>query len=173
MRTWRLSLMALALVATAACHDKGAKPTAKAPAAAKVAPPPAPPAPPPTELVSLTWRPADSNQNLQSFELQLTGADVVSVCHTPPGWVLKSSRAGSGVADVRGYATVGAGYISVDDLADLDGLLLIRPHPGEPIGVRGKLLTGVYADDGGQTEVTATPALLAREPAEQCPAPKA
>ncbi len=161
MRTWRLSLIAVLLAAAAACHESktsnDAKPAAKPPAAV----------PPPTELVSLAWRPANANQNLQSFELKLAGADVIAVCHTPPGWVLK----GAG-AEIKGYATVGAGFISVDDLQDLDGLFLIRPKAGQTLGVSGKLLTGVYADDGGQSEVAATPALLHRQPATQCPPPK-
>jgi len=163
MRSWQLSFLAVLLAATAACHDsktpQDTKPGEKSPA---------PVAPSTTELVSLAWRPASANQNLQAFELQLTGADVVSACHTPPGWILEKA----GVAAIKGYATVGAGFISVDDLQDLDGLFLIRTHPGETLGVRGKLLTGVYADDGGQSEVAATPPLLRREPAEQCPQPK-
>jgi len=162
MRTWRLSLIALSLLATAACHDKGAK----TPPAKPAEKPPAPTAaaPPSMELVSLAWKPANANQNLQSFEFKLTGADVVSICRTPPGWVLK----GAG-AEMKGYATVGAGFISVDDLQDLDALFLIRPHAGETLGLSGKLLTGVYADDGEQSEIAATPALLKRDPADQCP----
>jgi len=159
MRTWRLSLIVLVLAATAACNEaktpKDAKPSEKPPASVP---------PPSTELVSLAWKPADGDQNLQSFELRLTGADIVSVCRTPSGWVLK----GAG-AKVSGYATVGAGFISVDDLQDLDGLFLIRPRAGEAIGVSGKLLTGVYTGDEGQSEIAATPALLRREPATQCP----
>jgi len=162
MRTWRLSLIALALAATAACNDKGGKD----------APPPAKPAPqvaaaPATELVSLAWRPANATQNLQSIELTLSGADIVSVCRTPPGWVLKADG-----ARLKGYATVGAGFISVDDLEDLEGLFLIRHHASETFGVTGKLLTGVYADDGGQSEIKATPSLLSGRPAEQCPPAK-
>lgn len=156
MRIWRLSLIALALVATAACNDKGGKDAGKAS--------PAKPAPPTTELVSLAWTPANANQNLQSFEFELTGADVVSVCRKPPGWVIESTGSA-----IKGYATVGAGFISVDDLADLDGLFLIRHHAGQTFGVDGKLLTGVYADDGGQAEIKATPSLLSGRPAEHCP----
>lgn len=164
MRIRRLFLVVLTLAATAACHDKGRRDAGKAPPAN-----PAPQAvlPSSTELVSLAWKPADANQNLQSVELQLTGADVVSVCRTPPGWILK----GAG-GRIKGYATVGAGFISIDDLQDLDGLFLIRPHAGETLGVSGKLLTGVYADDGGQAEVAATAALLRRAPAAQCPPAK-
>lgn len=161
MRIWRLSLIALAITATAACHDQRGRDAGKAPPA-KPASQAA--APPPTELVSLAWKPTDANQNLQSIELRLTGADIVSVCRTPPGWVLKAAN-----GRIKGYATVGAGFISVDDLRDLDGLLLIKPHAGEPLGVSGKLLTGVYADDSGQSAVAATPALLRRDPAERCP----
>lgn len=161
MRIRRLSLIVLALAATAACNDKGGK---DAPPPAKTAPQAAPPV---TELVSLAWRPANANQNLQSIELTLTGADIVSVCRTPPGWVLKAEG-----GRLKGYATVGAGFISVDDLEDLEGLALIRHHVGEPFGVTGKLLTGVYADDGGQSEIKATPSLLSGRPAEQCPPAK-
>ncbi|MBO9544674.1 hypothetical protein [Caulobacter sp.] len=157
MRTWRLSLLAVLLAATAACHDsKGAK----------EAKPPKPPAPPTTELVSLAWKPANANQNLQSFELKLTGAEIVSVCKKPPGWVVDASG-----ATIKGYATVGAGFVSVEHLDDLEGLFLIRTH-GQPPGLSGKLLTGVYADDGEQSEVAATPNLLSREPAAQCPPPR-
>lgn len=159
MRTWRLSLIALALAATAACNDKRGQDTSKAP--------PAEPAPPTMELVSLAWTPTGANQNLQALELKLSGADVVSVCRTPPGWVLKAE------GDViKGYATVGAGFISVDDLDDLEGLFLIRHRAGQAFGVNGKLLTGVYADDGGQSEIQATPSLLSGRPAAQCPQAK-
>ncbi|MGH1557850.1 hypothetical protein ACRAWD_08580 [Caulobacter segnis] len=123
--------------------------------------------PPRQRLVSLAWKPANTDQNLQSFELRLTGADVVSVCRTPPGWVLK----GAGT-EIRGYATVGAGFISVDDLQDLDALFLIRPHAGETLSVSGRLLTGVYTGDDGQSELAATAALLRRDPATRCPPPK-
>jgi len=159
MRTWRLSLIALLLATTAACHDKtskDAKPPEKPAAAASS-----------TQLVSLAWRPANGNQNLQSFELQLTGAEVVSVCNKPPGWVVE----GSGAA-IKGYATVGAGFVSVEHLDDLNGLFLIRTRAGQPLGVTGKVLTGVYADDGGQSEIAAAPALLKLEPAQQCPPAK-
>jgi hypothetical protein len=158
MRTWRLSLLAVLLAATAACHDsktsKDAKPPEK-PAAA---------APARTELVSLAWHPTNGAQNLQSFDLRLTGAEIVSVCNKPPGWILE------GAGDkVRGYATVGAGFVSVEHLDDLNGLFLIRTHAGETLNVSGKLLTGVYADDGGQSEIAASPAVLRRQPAAQCP----
>jgi hypothetical protein len=72
---------------------------------------------------------------------------------------------------VKGYATVGAGFISVEQLGDLQGLFLVRTRPGESLGVTGKALTGVYADDGGQGEIAVTPALLRTEPAETCPPP--
>ena len=154
MRPWRLSLLALLLAATAACHDSKGSKEAK---------PPSKPAPT-TELISLAWKPANTDQNLQSFELRLTGADVVSVCRKPPGWIIE----GSGAA-IKGYATVGAGFIGAEYLDDLEGLFLIRTHAGQALGVSGELLTGVYADDGGQSEVAATPALLRRQPATQCP----
>ena len=160
MRIWRLSLLALLLAATAACHDKtskDAKPPEK-PAAA---------APARTELVSIAWRPENANQNLQSFELQLTGAEVVSVCHKPPGWIVE----GSG-DKIKGYATVGAGFVSVEHLGDLQSLFLIRTRPGETLGVTGKILTGVYGPDGDQSELAATPALLRTEPAATCPPAK-
>ncbi|RRN63733.1 hypothetical protein [Caulobacter sp. 602-1] len=160
MRTWRLSLLAVLLAATAACHD------AKTPKDAK---PPERPAvsPPSTELVSLAWKPTSGDQNLQSFELRLTGAEIVSLCNKPPGWIVE------GAGDkIKGYATVGAGFVGVEHLDDLDGLFLIQTKAGQPLGVSGKLLTGVYADDGGQSELAATPALLRREPAVECPPPK-
>jgi len=157
MRSWRLSLIALTLAATAACHDS--KGTTEAP-------PKPPAAAPSTQLVSLAWQPANADQNLQSFELQLTGAEIVAVCKKPPGWILE----GSGAA-IKGYATVGAGFVGAEHLDDLYGLFLIRTQAGQALGVSGKLLTGVYADDGGQSEVAATPALLNRQPAAQCPLP--
>lgn len=159
MRTWRLSLLAILLAATAACHDSKGDKAAKPP-------PPKPPPAPTTELVSLAWKPANANQNLQSFELTLTGAEVVSVCRKPPGWVIDASG-----SVIKGYATVGAGFVSVEHLDDLEGLFLIRTQ-GQPPGLEGKLLTGVYADDGEQSEVAATPNLLSREPAAQCPPTK-
>lgn len=161
MRIWRLSLTLLALAAVAACNDRGGKDTATAPK------PPAVPAPPATELVSLAWRPADTDQNLQTFDLQLAGADVIAICRTPPGWDLKTSR-----GRIKGFATVGAAFISVDDLEDLDGLFLIRHHPGETFGVSGKLVTGAYTGEAGQTELEAAPSLLSGRPAEQCPPAK-
>jgi hypothetical protein len=154
MRSWRLSLLALLLAATAACHDskgsKEAKPPSKPPASA-------------TELVSIAWKPANADQNLQSFDLKLTGAEIVSVCRKPPGWILE----GAGAA-IKGYATVGAGFVGAEHLDDLNGLFLIRTHAGKALGVSGKLLTGVYADDGGQSEIAASPAVLRRQPAAQC-----
>jgi hypothetical protein len=161
MRIWRLSLLASLLAATAACHDS--KPTQDA---GKDTKPPVAATPPPTELVTLAWTPANSNQNLQSFDLTLTGADVISVCRKPPGWVLERTDGG-----IEGYATVGAGFVSVEHLGDLNDLFLIRPQAGQTLGVSGKLLTGVYADDGGQSELAATPALLRRSPARECPKP--
>lgn len=160
MRIWRLSLIAVLLAATAACHDpkasKDAKPAEKPAAAASS-----------TQLVSLAWHPTNGNQNLQSFELHLTGAEIVSVCNKPPGWILE----GSG-GKIEGYATVGAGFVGVDHLDDLTGLFLIRIHTGETLDVTGKVLTGVYANDGGQSEIAATPALLKLKPAQQCPPAK-
>jgi hypothetical protein len=88
MRSWRLSILALILAATAACHDS------KGPKEAK--PPPKPTASA-TELVSIAWTPANADQNLQSFELQLTGADTVSICRKPPGWILEGSGASWGM----------------------------------------------------------------------------
>lgn len=160
MRTWRLSLIALCLAATAACHDKtskDAKPPEKRAALA----------PSTTQLVSLAWHPTNGNQNLQSFDLKLTGAEIIAVCRKPPGWVVE----GSGAA-IKGYATVGAGFVAVEHLDDLEGLFLIKAQPGQPLGVSGKVLTGVYADDGGQTETAATPKLLSLAPAAQCPPDK-
>lgn len=124
--------------------------------------------PPParTELVSIAWRPENPDQNLQSFDLRLTGAELVSICNKPPGWVLE------GAGDrVKGYATVGAGFISVEQLGDLQGLFLVRIQQGQTLGVSGKALTGVYADDGGQSEIAITPALLRTEAADACPPP--
>ncbi|USQ94022.1 hypothetical protein [Caulobacter sp. RL271] len=161
MRIWRLSLIMLALAATAACNNRGDKDTAKA------SKPPAASATPATELVSLAWRPANADQNLQAFELQLAGAEVIAICRTPPGWDLKAAR-----GRIKGFATVGAAFISVDDLEDLDGLFLIRHHPGEAFGVSGKLVTGAYTGEAGQTESQAAPALLSGRPAEQCPPAK-
>lgn len=162
MRIWRLSLLAVLLAATAACHDSKTSKEAKPPEKAAAATPS-----PSTQLVSLAWRPTNGDQNLQSFELRLTGAEILSVCNKPPGWILE------GAGDkIKGYATVGAGFVGVDHLDDLDGLFLIQPHAGETLGVSGKLLTGVYADDGGQSEIAATSALLRREPAAECPPPK-
>lgn len=160
MRTWRLSLLAVLLAATAACHDSKTPQDAEPPKRPAVSPPS-------TELVSLAWKPTSDDQNLQSFELRLSGAEIVSLCNKPPGWVVE----GKGAA-IKGYATVGAGFVGVEHLDDLDGLFLIRTHAGEPLRVSGKLLTGVYADDGGQSEQAATPALLRREPAVECPPPK-
>ncbi len=159
MRIWRLSLLALTLAATAACHDS--KPAQDA---GKDAKPPVAPAQPATELVTLAWTPANAEQNLQSFDLQLTGAELISICRKPPGWVLERTAGG-----IKGYATVGAGFVSIEHLGDLNDLFLIRPQAGQTLGVKGKLLTGVYADDGGQSEVPATPALLRRSPAKECP----
>lgn len=160
MRTWRLSLLAVLLAATAACHDSKTPQDAEPPKRPAVGPPS-------TELVSLAWKPTNGDQNLQSFEFQLTGAEIVSVCNKPPGWIVE------GAGDkIKGYATVGAGFVGVEHLDDLDGLFLIQTQAGEPLGVRGKLLTGVYADDGGQSELAATPDLLRRAPAVECPPPK-
>ena len=159
MRNGWLSLLALLLAATAACHDS--KPAQDA---GKDVKPPVAAAPPPTELVTLAWTPANANQNLQSFDLKLSGAEVVSICRKPPGWVIERTDGG-----IKGYATVGAGFVSVEHLGDLNDLFLIRPQAGQALGVSGKLLTGVYADDGGQSELAVTPALLRRSPAKECP----
>lgn len=161
MRTWRLSLIALALAAMAACHDP------KTPKDAKPLEKPAAVAPPQTQLVSIAWRPENPNQNFQSFELQLTGAELVAICNKPPGWVLE----GSG-SKIKGYATVGAGFVSVENLGDLQQLFLIRTQPGATLDVTGKALVGVYGPDGDQSEFAATPALLRTEPAQACPPPK-
>ncbi len=172
MRTWRLALIALALLATAACHDKGGR----SPAGSQKPPAtqPTPPAPAPsTDLLSVAWQPTSADQNLQSFDLRLTGADLVLVCHKPVGWILEATSPSPGAIDLKGYATVGAAFISRDQLEDLKGLVLVRNRPADASSVTGKLLTGVYADDGGQSEVPASPSLLQREPAEQCPPPKA
>jgi hypothetical protein len=163
MRLWRLSLIALALAAAAACNDKSGKddtPPAK-PSTPALSGPPA------TELVSLAWRPASADENLQTFELQLTGAEVASICRTPPGWDLKASG-----NRIKGFATVGAAFISVDDLEDLDGLFLIRHQPGQTFGVSGKLVTGAYTGDSGQSEIEVTPSLLSGRPAGNCPPTK-
>lgn len=159
MRSWRLSLLAALLAATAACHDKAAK-------EARPAETPAASAPAQTQLVSIAWRPENPEQNLQSFELRLTGAEIVALCAKPPGWIVE------GAGDrIKGYATVGAGFISVEHLGDLQSLFLVRAQTGQALGVTGRLLTGVYADDGGQSELPATPALLRTEPATACPPP--
>lgn len=162
MRTWRLSLIVLALAATAGCHDS------KTPQEAKPPEKPVAVAPAQTQLVSIAWRPENPNQNFQSFELQLTGAEVVAICGKPPGWVLE----GSG-DKVKGYATVGAGFVSVEHLGDLQQLFLIRTQAGATLGVTGKVLIGVYGPDGDQSELAASPALLRTEPAQACPPPKA
>lgn len=161
MRIRRLSLLAVLLAVTSACHDsktsKDAKPPEKPVAAAPVQ----------TQLVSIAWRPENANQNFQSFDLQLMGAEVVAICGKPPGWVLEG--AGN---KIKGYATVGAGFVSVEHLGDLQQLFLIRTQAGATPGVTGKVLIGVYGPDDDQSELAATPALLRTEPAQACPPPK-
>ena len=101
---------------------------------------------------------------VQGAGAELAGAEVVAICNKPPGWVLE----GSG-SKIKGYATVGAGFVSVEHLGDLQGLFLIRAQPGQTLGVTGKVLTGAYGPDADQSEVAATPALLRTEPAQECP----
>ncbi|WP_297508185.1 hypothetical protein [uncultured Caulobacter sp.] len=171
MRVWRLSLIAVLLIATAACHPKGDKRDAGSPPpAAAASPSTAPPAA--AELVSLAWTPANRNQNLQAFDLRATGLDVLAVCHVPAGWTINVTGAGGGETMLTGHATVGAGFLSIDNLSDLAGLFLVRPRPGETIAVTGQLTTGAYGDDEGQGQVPATAALLRRETADRCPPPK-
>jgi len=173
MRILRLPALAL-LLATAACDgSKGdrSEPTPASPPAAS-APAPGRPTSTATELVSLAWAPGSSNQNLQAFELEVSGLDVLAVCHVPPGWTINATGAGSGVTELKGQATVGAAFISLDDLQDVAGLFLVRARPGEPLGVSGDITTGTYGGDEGQTQIKATPALLRREPADRCPPPR-
>jgi hypothetical protein len=173
MRTWRLSILALMLAVTAGCDgSKGDRKTETPPAPAPQAAPAAPSAPAaqPTELVSLAWRPSSSNQNLQAFDLEVSGLDVLAVCHVPPGWTINATGAGEGVIDLKGQATVGAAFVSLDDMQDIAGLFLVRARPNETFAVKGGLTTGTY--DGDQTEVRATPSLLRREAADRCPPPK-
>ncbi len=172
MRIWRFSILAL-LAATAACD--GSKGDRKAesppPPPPRTAPAAAPqPAAPPTELVSLAWRPANANQNLQAFDLEVSGLDVLAVCHVPPGWTINATGAGEGVTELKGQATVGAAYVSLDDMQDISGLFLVRARAGEPLAVKGEITTGTYGGD--QAEIRATPALLRREAADRCPPPK-
>lgn len=173
MRIWRLPALALLLAATACDGSKGdrSEPTPTAPPAA-----PAPTAsrqtPGTTELVSLAWTPGSSNQNLQAFDLEVSGLDVLAVCHVPPGWTINATGAGSGVTELKGQATVGAAFISLDDPQDVAGLFLVRARPGEQVGVSGRLTTGTYGGDEGQAEIKATPSLLRRELADRCPPPR-
>lgn len=172
MRIWRLSILALVL-ATAACDGQkkdreAAAPPAPAPEAAPATP--SQTAAQPTELVSLAWRPANSNQNLQAFDLEISGLDVLAVCHVPPGWTINATGAGEGVTELKGQATVGAAFVSLDDMQDIAGLFLVRARPSEAFAVKGEITTGVYGGD--QTEIQATPALLRREAADRCPPPK-
>lgn len=173
MRIWRLSTLALLLAAAAACDGSKGDRKAEAPPpppsqAAPTAPPQA--TTPPTELVSLAWRPANSNQNLQAFDLEVSGLDVLAVCHVPPGWTINATGAGEGVTELKGQATVGAAYVSLDDMQDIAGLFLVRARTGEPLAVKGEITTGTYGGD--QAELKATPALLRREAADRCPPPK-
>lgn len=173
MRTWRLSILALMLAATAACDGsegdrKAQAPPVPAPQTGPTAP--SSPAPQPTELVSLAWRPSNSDQNLQAFDLKISGLDVLAVCHVPPGWTINATGAGAGVTELTGQATVGAAFISLDDMQDIAGLFLVRARPNETLVVKGEITTGTYGGD--QTVVQATPALLRREITDRCPPPK-
>ena len=173
MRIWRLSILALLLAATAACDgSKSDRKTETPPAPAPQAAPAAPsqPAAQSTELVSLAWRPANANQNLQAFDLEVSGLDVLAVCHVPPGWTINATGAGEGVTQLKGQATVGAAYVSLDDMQDIAGLFLVRARVGETLAVKGDITTGTYGGD--QAEIKATPALLRREAADRCPPPK-
>jgi hypothetical protein len=174
MRTWRLTILALLLAATAACDGqnkdrKAEAPPAPAPQAA--APSPSQAAVQPTELVSLAWRPSDANQNLQAFNLEVSGLDVLAVCHVPPGWTINATGAGEGVTELKGQATVGAAFVSLDDMQDIAGLFLVRARPNETFAVRGQITTGTYGGD--QANGQATTALFRREAADRCPPPKA
>lgn len=176
MRIWRLSILALAVAATAACdRSKGDRDKKQAPGAPPVAVAPATPPRPtasPTELVSLAWTPGDATQNLQAFDLKVSGLDVLAVCHVPPGWTINATGAGAGATELRGQATVGAAFISLDDPQDLAGLFLVRARPGETLAVSGALTTGVYGGDEGQTMIKASPSSLRREAADRCPPPR-
>ncbi len=173
MRTWRLSILALLLAATAACDgQKKDRDTAAPPAPAPQAAPsmPSRPTAQPTQLVSLAWRPSSSNQNLQAFDLEVSGLDVLAVCHVPPGWTINATGSGEGVTELKGQATVGAAYVSLDDMQDIAGLFLVRARPSETFAVKGEITTGIYGGD--QTTIPATPALLRRDAADRCPPPK-
>lgn len=171
MRTWRLPILALLLAATAACDGSKGERKTETPAAPQGAPAsPSPPPLQPTELVSLAWRPSNSDQNLQAFDLEVSGLDVLAVCHVPPGWTINATGAGAGVTVLKGQATVGAAFVSLDDMQDIAGLFLVRARPNETFAVKGEMTTGTYGGD--QTEVLATPALLRREIADRCPPPK-
>ncbi|ADG11075.1 hypothetical protein B7G68_13420 [Caulobacter segnis] len=173
MRTWRLTILTLLLAATAACDGQKKDRKAEAPPAPASQTAPATPSPPttqPTELVSLAWRPSNSNQNLQAFDLEVSGLDVLAVCHVPPGWTINATGAGEGVTALKGQATVGAAFVSLDDMEDIAGLFLVRARPSETFAVKGDITTGTYGGD--QTEIQATTALLRREAADRCPPPK-
>lgn len=172
MRSWRSWLVAALLTATTACDNPGKD-------KGEATPPPKAAAPPPMaqpganiDLVSLAWTPADADQNLQAFDIQVTGVDVVAVCHVPAGWTINVTGAGAGVTELEGHATVGAAFLGLDNLADIAGLFLVRARPNATPTVSGTLTTGVYGGDGGQVEIQATAAALRREPASQCPPPK-
>jgi hypothetical protein len=173
MRNWRLTMLALLLAATAACDGQNKNRKAEAqpsPAPQAAAPSPSQSAVQPTELVSLAWRPSNANQNLQAFDLEVSGLDVLAVCHVPPGWTINATGAGEGVTALKGQATVGAAFVSLDDMQDIAGLFLVRARTGEPLAVKGEITTGIYGGD--QTVVQASPALLRREAADRCPPPK-
>lgn len=172
MRSWRPWLLAALLAATTACDNPGKDKAGGPPQPAAVAPPPAARATALIDLVSLAWTPANADQNLQAFDLQVTGVDVLAVCHVPAGWTINVTGAGAGVTELEGHATVGAAFLGIDNLADIAGLFLVRARPNEKLTVSGELTTGVYGGDDGQLKVQATAATLRREAASQCPPPK-
>lgn len=173
MLNWRLPILALLLAATAACDGSKSDRKAATPPPARPAPTqPAKPAPQPAELVSLAWTPSNADQNLQAFDLEVSGLDVLAVCHVPPGWTINATGAGEGVTELKGQATVGAAFISLDDMQDLAGIFLVRSRADEAVSVRGRITTGTYSGDEGQSQIRATAALLRREAADRCPPPK-
>ncbi|MBO9708138.1 MAG: hypothetical protein J7521_07995 [Caulobacter sp.] len=172
MRSWRLPIIVLALAATAAC-DGGKAPAGQGKATKPPAAAPSPPASrPAAELVSIAWKPSSHDQNLQAFDLEVTGLDVLSVCRVPSGWTIDATGAGLGVTRLQGQAEVGAAFVSDDDLEDIADLFLVRARPGQPLSVRGTLTTGTYGGDEGQAQVRATTSVLARKPGAACPPPR-
>lgn len=172
MRSWRPWLVAALLAATTACDNPGKDKVGAPPPPPPNTPPPVARAAAPIDLVSLVWTPANADQNLQAFEIQVTGVDVLAVCHVPAGWTINVTGAGAGVTELEGHAIVGAAFLGLDNLADIAGLFLVRARPNETPTVFGKLITGVYGGDGRQVEVKATVATLRREAVSQCPPPK-